>query len=264
MNKQNEKIVCGCGGSYTNRNKAVHMKTKRHQSYENVRVSVPVPVVIPVVNQAPSVDDVYKTIKNMSEDDQKKLMDMLLADTPAPVIPKEEPAEPSVFDKFRKRITEHVGEDIFINMRRPDLDEDEYDHQEEIEDTAMEILEEDDDELFNDADKVCEFKHSDTYQTLRVKDDDEELNNKKYRDLFDEFTIKKLDTFEERRLWLLQKSETFEKKVDKTPAEWAKYDYLGIMRNIMFVRENRQQRKEELQKEVDKILQRRPYLKVLL
>ena len=31
--KQNEKIVCNCGGNYTRRNKARHIKSKQHQDF---------------------------------------------------------------------------------------------------------------------------------------------------------------------------------------------------------------------------------------
>jgi len=263
MNKQNEKIVCGCGGSYTNRNKAVHMKTKRHQSYENVPVPVPVPVVIPVVNQAPSVEDVYKTIRSMSEDDQKKLMDMLLADTPAPVIPKEEPAEPSVFDKFRKRITEYVGEDIFVNSHRPDVDDDEDEHQDEIEQKAFAIMSKEEDEMWDDATKVCELKQCDNRIKYYGDDDDAELIETTKPYVLREFEKRGLETKEEQYKWLAK----YTPKFAKGPCTWGENDlwqHFNRMKNMKASVVNRHKHKEKLQKEVDKILQRRPYLRVLL
>lgn len=260
MNKQNEKIVCGCGGSYTNRNKAVHMKTKRHQSYENVPVSVPVPVVIPVVDQ---VLDVYKTIKNMSEDDQKKLMNMLLADTPAPVIPKEEPAEPSVFDILRKRLTEQVGEDVFVNLHNIDLNEDEELHQMHLEDKIGEFMSDEEIDMFDEAEKVIELKHIDAYNKYCEDDDEADFIKRTKPKVLGEFEKRGLETREEQYKWLAKHTHKF----NKGACTWDEDDLLQHFKRMKRMKEgvaNRHKNTEELQKEVDEIVQRRPYLKVLL
>jgi hypothetical protein len=154
---QSEKIQCPCGGQYRRSDKAKHMRTNKHMQH------LIIPAVVTCSTENNIVEDVLTTIKTMTMIDQQELLrqlQILLAPKPEP---EPEPEPDSPFLELQTRLFKALGEDIFVNMSNDNLDEDAHEHQEELEDKAIKLTVESDDDLWDDCMVVCRLKYVDEW-----------------------------------------------------------------------------------------------------
>lgn len=279
-----DKIECPCGGKYRLSDKAKHMRTKKHLLCEEQLVTLVQPEVRPV---QPKVEDVLNIVKTMAVVDQNELLrqlQILLASEPepAPEPENDDDDDTNSIQQLRTRLHKQLGEDFLLNMHLPDVEDDEYDIQVELEDKAHDMMS----EKFGDdeADKLWEQFNRITEWNNRVKR--EEISDQYDVETFERNTSnhtapkalmhrKNLTTIEDQyQFWITKDPQSwYDKFTDgqlinktsdvKTKSKLVEYDYYVALGQIYVSSNQRKERTAELGKQVQQILKDNPDMECL-
>lgn len=135
----NKKTECFCGGLYSYKNKAKHMRTSRHKNF---------------INSQNQVEILYESIMKLSEEDKLLLFAKLnIAEEPEVEIPEPETPEETKLKEGIKKLTEAYGEDVVqiainsVDETNPNISQKEFDDLQmkmfEIENMACNVLSDD-------------------------------------------------------------------------------------------------------------------------